>query len=305
MTKYDVQEYSNQLEKDLNLFEQWHTLIENLIDTESLEVILDILKKIVLFDLHQSKMVRIDTPKWFPATHWVTVAFAQIARNASLNDIEIILPQAQRVAEIHFSEWPNASFRFVKAPLDAGGYYLEETAQELRVVYWDIFDNRFYLDTEQFSKLVQTEAIQLGGVAALAVFQQRLTNIAKQLSEIGYDSVLPGMDNTDQDQLFMRQKELLPDVLDSLFVKAAEQQFILKKMKSADNGVEINIGEVAIQLAQSTLSEHQTEWYYKVVDENKDITIYTLFQQLPFFYKWYQTYINVVGLRDKREVFVD
>ena len=60
---------------------------------------------------------------------------------------------------------------------------------------------RLYLDTQQFAKLVQTEAIQLAGVEALTTFQKRLVAIAMQLGDIGYDIDLPGLDAAQQTAL--------------------------------------------------------------------------------------------------------
>ncbi|CAM3134906.1 hypothetical protein [Leuconostoc rapi] len=305
MNDFNIQNYSEQLKKDLTLFERWHALIKALDQTQSMSELLDILQKILDFDSHQSQMVRIANDYWFPSTHWVTVAFAKCAAWASLSQTDMALPNGQKVAELHFSEWPNATFRFMKAPLAAGGYYLEETAQNLRVLYWDIKRKRFYLDTQQFAKLVQTEAIQLAGVHALATFQKRLTAIATQLSEESYDLVLPGLSQLEQMHLKMVQEGLPTSILDSLFVNAAKQQFILKRIRDDATGVEIEVGDIELQLTQHPTNNGHEQWTYDIIDSNKEVTIYTLFQQLPFFYQWYDDHFTIVGLKDKREVFVD
>lgn len=305
MDDFNIQNYSEQLKNDLNLFERWQALIKALDQTQSMAELLDILQKILAFDSHQSQMVRIANDYWFPSTHWVTVAFAKCATWASLSQTDMVLPNGQKVAELHFSEWPNASFRFMKAPLDAGGYYLEETAQNLRVLYWDIDQKRFYLDTQQFAKLVQTEAIQLAGINALASFQKRLTAIAAQLSEESYDLMLPGLSQLEQTNLKMSQEGLSTSLLDSLFVVSVKQQFILKRIKDETIGVEIEIGDIRLQLTQHPTNNGHEQWTYDIIDSNKEVTIYTLFQQLPFFYQWYDEHFKMVGLKDKREVFVD
>ncbi|WP_367300943.1 hypothetical protein [Leuconostoc carnosum] len=305
MDNFKIENYSEQLGKDLRLFDRLHLLIDTLGTTENLIEILDVLQKILDFDSHQSKMVRIDNPFWFPDTHWVTLAFAKFAMSASLSTTVVTLPQAQKVVELHFEEWPNASFRFTKAPLAAGGYYLEETAQNLRVLYWDVVRRRFYLDAQQFATLVQTEALQIAGVEALATFQKRLTAIAEQLADADYDIVLPGSDAANQGNLVMTQKDLSADILDALFVSAAKQQFILKRIQNEQTGAEIAVGDVIIKLLQQRVDGGHAQWHYDIVDDHQKVTIYTLLQQLPFFYRWYMGNLNIVALKDKREVFVD
>lgn len=305
MDKFKTADYSAALKKDLTLFERWQLLVEALSTTTESTELLDILQKILAFDMHQAQMVRIANPFWFPSTHWVTVAFAKLSEAASLSPTTMALPQGQKVAELHFAEWPNAAFRFTKAPLAAGGYYLEETAQDLRVLYWDLNRQRLYLDTQQFAKLVQTEAIQLAGVDALTTFQKRLVAIADQLTETGYDVEVPGLDAEHQSALTMVQKDLPAHVLDSLFVTAAKQQFVLKRMQGDTSGAEISIGDVAMKLTQHRQDDGHSEWTYDIIDSNQVITIFTLLQQLPFFYRWYSDELTFVGLKDKREVFVD
>ncbi|WP_294976878.1 hypothetical protein [uncultured Leuconostoc sp.] len=305
MDKFETKLYSNQLKADLDLFNRWQVLIDALSTTDSMPELLAILQKILAFDSHQSKMVRIDNEYWFPTTHWVTIAFAKIAEQASLSPTKVVLPNAQKVAELHFAEWPNAAFRFMQAPLAAGGYYLVETAQNLRVLYWDTTHKRFYLDTNQFAKLVQTQAVQLAGLDALATFQKRLTAIASQLIEVAYDIMLPGLDAHKQVDLEMIQKDLSTNILDSLFVLAAKQQFILKRMTGEKHGAMFTIGEVSLKLTQHHINDGHEQWTYDIIDDNRIVTIYTLFQQLPFFYQWYSDHLTVVGLKNKREVFVD
>ena len=305
MDNFKTEIYSKQLKEDLNLFNRWQMLIDSLSTTEDVPELLDILQKILAFDSHQSKMVRLATDAWFPNTHWVTVVFAKFAEQASLSSTAVILPNAQKVAELHFSEWPNASFRFMTAPLAAGGYYLEETAQNLRVLYWDIAHKRFYLDTQQFAKLVQTQAAQLAGLDALATFQKRLTAIASQLRAVAYDTMLPGIDVQKQGDLPMSRKDLSTDILDSLFVLAAKQHFILKRLLDEKKGVVITISEVSLKLIAHRTNDGHEQWTYDIIDDNREVTLYTLFQQLPFFYQWYCDHVTTVGLKDKREVFVD
>jgi len=305
MDKFKTQLYSSQLKADLDLFNQLQILIDALSTTENMPESLTILQKILAFDSHQSKMVRIDNDYWFPSTHWVTIAFAKISDQASLSPSKVVLPNAQKVAELHFSEWPNAAFRFVQAPLAAGGYYLVETAQNLRVLYWDIAHKRFYLDTKQFAQLVQTQAVQLAGLDALDTFQKRLTAIASQFIEIAYDIDLPGIDGQKQVDLEMVRKDLSTNILDSLFVLGAKQQFILKRMTGEKSGAIITIGEVSLKLTTHHINDGHEQWTYDIIDDNRNVTIYTLFQQLPFFYQWYSDHLTVVGLKDKREVFVD
>lgn len=305
MHDFKTQLYSKQLKSDLKLFNRWQILIDALSVTDNMSELLEILQKILVFDMHEAEMIRLVNDYWFPTTHWVTVAFAKCANVASLSQTEIVLPQAQKVAELHFSEWPNATFRFMKAPLAAGGYYLEETSQNLRVLYWDMNRKRFYLDTQQFSKLVQTQAIQLAGLDALSIFQKRLSAIGAQLFEEEYDVVLPGIDGQKQSNLLMTEKKIPIEILDSLFVVAAKQQFILKRMQDEYNGVEITIGDVSLKLIQCDTNGGYEQWTYDIIDSNKEVTIYTLLQQLPFFYHWYTNHLKVVGLKDKREVFVD
>lgn len=305
MDNFETNQYSAQLRKDLMLFERWQVLVDALSTTTEPTELLDILQKMLAFDMHQAEMMRIANPFWFPNTHWVTVAFAKLSEAASLSDTTIVLPQGQKVAELHFSEWPNATFRFTKAPLAAGGYYLEETAQNLRVLYWDMNRQRLYLDTQQFAKLVQTEAIQLAGIEALTTFQKRLVAIAMQLGDIGYDVDMPGLDAAQQTALVMMQKDLPAYVLDSLFVTAAKQQFVLKRMQGETSGAEISIGDIALKLTQHRQDDGHSQWTYDIIDHDKVITIFTLLQQLPFFYYWYAEQLTYVGLKDKREVFVD
>lgn len=305
MNNFNLQNYREQLKTDLNLFDDFYGLIQALDQTQSMSELLDILHKILVFDSHQSQILRMTNDYWFPSTHWVTVAFAKCTNWASLSETNLALPNGQKVAELHFLEWPNATFRFVKAPLVSGGYYLEETAQNLRVLYWDIERKRFYLDTQQFAQLVQTEAIQLAGVRALSIFQKRLTAIAMQLSEEAYDLVLPGLSPLEQTNLPMNQKGLPASVLDSLFISAAKQQVILKRIKAGPTGVEFQMSGIGLQLTQHQTNNGYDQWTYDIIDSNKEVTIYTLFQQLPFFYQWYYNHFTLVGLKDKREVFVE
>lgn len=305
MDKFQIADYSAALKKDLTLFDRWQVLVAALNTTTDATELLDILQKILAFDMHQAQMVRIANDFWFPSTHWVTVAFAKLSESASLQPTTMMLPHAQKVAELHFEEWPNATFRFTKAPLAAGGYYLEETAQNLRVLYWDFNRQRLYLDTQQFAKLVQTEAIQLAGVDALTAFQKRLVAVAEQLMAVGFDIEMPGLDAEKQAGLVMVQKDLPAHVLDSLFVTAAKQQFVLKRMQGDTSGAEISLGDIAMKLTQHRQEDGHSQWTYDIIDHNQIITIYTLLQQLPFFYQWYAAQLAFVGLKDKREVFVD
>lgn len=305
MDKFQIADYSAALKKDLTLFDRWQVLVAALNTTTDATELLDILQKILAFDMHQAQMVRIANDFWFPSTHWVTVAFAKLSEAASLQPTTMMLPHGQKVAELHFEEWPNATFRFTKAPLAAGGYYLEETAQNLRVLYWDFNRQRLYLDTQQFAKLVQTEAIQLAGVDALTAFQKRLVAVAEQLMAVGFDIEMPGLDAEKQAGLVMVQKDLPAHVLDSLFVTAAKQQFVLKRMQGDTSGAEISLGDIAIKLTQHRQEDGHSQWTYDIIDHNQIITIYTLLQQLPFFYQWYAAQLAFVGLKDKREVFVD
>lgn len=305
MDKFQIADYSAALKKDLTLFDRWQVLVAALNTTTDATELLDILQKILAFDMHQAQMVRIANDFWFPSTHWVTVAFAKLSEAASLQPTTMMLPHGQKVAELHFEEWPNATFRFTKAPLAAGGYYLEETAQNLRVLYWDFNRQRLYLDTQQFAKLVQTEAIQLAGVDALTAFQKRLVAVAEQLMAVGFDIEMPGLDAEKQAGLVMVQKDLPAHVLDSLFVTAAKQQFVLKRMQGDTSGAEISLGDIAMKLTQHRQEDGHSQWTYDIIDHNQIITIYTLLQQLPFFYQWYAAQLAFVGLKDKREVFVD
>ncbi|MCT8389621.1 hypothetical protein D0501_05990 [Leuconostoc holzapfelii] len=305
MDKFQIADYSAALKKDLTLFDRWQVLVAALNTTTDATELLDILQKILAFDMHQAQMVRIANDFWFPSTHWVTVAFAKLSEAASLQPTTMMLPHGQKVAELHFEEWPNATFRFTKAPLAAGGYYLEETAQNLRVLYWDFNRQRLYLDTQQFAKLVQTEAIQLAGVDALTAFQKRLVAVADQLMAVGFDIEMPGLDAEKQAGLVMVQKDLPAHVLDSLFVTAAKQQFVLKRMQGDTSGAEISLGDIAMKLTQHRQEDGHSQWTYDIIDHNQIITIYTLLQQLPFFYQWYAAQLTFVGLKDKREVFVD
>ncbi len=305
MDKFQIADYSAALKKDLTLFDRWQVLVAALNTTTDATELLDILQKILAFDMHQAQMVRIANDFWFPSTHWVTVAFAKLSEAASLQPTTMMLPHGQKVAELHFEEWPNATFRFTKAPLAAGGYYLEETAQNLRVLYWDFNRQRLYLDTQQFAKLVQTEAIQLAGVDALTAFQKRLVAVADQLMAVGFDIEMPGLDAEKQAGLVMVQKDLPAHVLDSLFVTAAKQQFVLKRMQGDTSGAEISLGDIAMKLTQHRQEDGHSQWTYDIIDHNQIITIYTLLQQLPFFYQWYAAQLAFVGLKDKREVFVD
>lgn len=305
MDKFQIADYSAALKKDLTLFDRWQVLVAALNTTTDATELLDILQKILAFDMHQAQMVRIANDFWFPSTHWVTVAFAKLSEAASLQPTTMMLPHGQKVAELHFEEWPNATFRFTKAPLAAGGYYLEETAQNLRVLYWDFNRQRLYLDTQQFAKLVQTEAIQLAGVDALTAFQKRLVAVSEQLMAVGFDIEMPGLDAEKQAGLVMVQKDLPAHVLDSLFVTAAKQQFVLKRMQGDTSGAEISLGDIAMKLTQHRQEDGHSQWTYDIIDHNQIITIYTLLQQLPFFYQWYAAQLAFVGLKDKREVFVD
>jgi len=305
MVDFDTQVYSERLKQDLTLFNRWQILIATLGDVDETADLLEVVEKILAFDIHESTMLRIANDYWFPSTHWVTVAFARLAETASLSNTETVLPRGQKSAELHFDEWPNAAFKFVPAPLASGGFYLEETAQELRVLYWDIVHKRFYLDTQQFAKLVQTEAVQLAGVQALAIFQKRLIAIAEQLASEEFSIDLPGLAAQHQRDLVMIERELPSVVLDSLFVTAAKQQFVLKRAQGQQIGVEIAVGEIAIRLTQIFNDSGHQQWVYAIIDDNQQVTIFTLLQQLPFFYQWYIAHIDQVGLKDKREVFVE
>ncbi|GMA69287.1 hypothetical protein GCM10025879_05330 [Leuconostoc litchii] len=302
---FDSYSYSQQLKKDLDLFQRWQVLVELLSEADQAEVILDITKKILAFDVHQSEMVRVANEHWYPSTHWITVAFSKLAQMASLSSTAVILPKMQKVVEIHFEEFPNAAFRFTKAPLAAGGYYLEEISQDLRVAYWDLLNKRFYLDTVDFMKLVQTEALQIAGVDALTAFQKRLTAIVVLLEKSGYAIDITGLDAEHNNNLIMQSKDISAEVLDALFVGAAKQNFVLTLLKNKRDGVTLNIGAVSLEITQQYDNQQHAVWQYDIIDSNKCVTIYTLFQQLPFFARWYTKWFNEVGLKDKRAVFVD
>jgi len=101
------------------------------------------------------------------------------------------------------------------------------------------------------------------------------------------------------------KKDFPAYVLDSLFVTAAKQQFVLKRMQGETSGAEISIGDIALKLTQHRQDDGHSQWTYDIIDHDKVITIFTLLQQLPFFYYWYAEQLTYVGLKDKREVFVD
>ncbi|MDC2805603.1 hypothetical protein [Leuconostoc suionicum] len=302
---FDTYSYSQQLKKDLEVFQRWQVLIEALSEANQTAEILDITKKILAFDVHKSEIMRVASEHWYPNTHWIAVTFSNLAKMTSLSHTQVILPKMQKVAELHFEEFPNAAFQFTKAPLAAGGYYLEEISQNLRVVYWDIVNKRFYLDTVHFMKLVQTEAIQIAGVEALTIFQKRLTAISYLLKDNEYDIDIVGLDMTDTQNLMMQQKDLSAEILDSLFVEAAKQNFVLTLLQNDKEGAVLKIGSVSLEIIQHRDQQEHAVWQYDIIDNNKRVTIYTLFQQLPFFAKWYEKWFNEVGLKDKRAVFVD
>ncbi|MFT8755840.1 hypothetical protein [Leuconostoc pseudomesenteroides] len=302
---FDNFEYAQQLKKDLMVMQRWQVLVETLSQAETTTDILEVVDKILEFDVHEATILRVASEHWYPSTHWVTLAFAKLAGMSSLSETSVVLPQLQKVAELHFAEFPNASFRFTSAPLVAGGYYLEEISQNLRVLYWDMSRRRFYLDTNQFGQLVQTEALQLAGLPALKSFQQRLTGIADQLREVDYDVDLIGIDAKNSLDLTMRGKDLPVDVLDSLFVAAAKQHFVLKSHQGQKTGATLQIADVTLDIIQNRDEKGHSFWHYDIIDNSQDVTLYSLLQQLPFLAQWYNMWLEQVGLKDHREVFVE
>lgn len=301
---FNTKEYAQQLRKDLKVFSRFSEYITALSQSTNVTESLGMLEGILSFDSHESEMLRMDNRFWYATTHWVSVVFAQLMKSTSTLDINVLMPQGQKTTILHFKEWSNAEFRFVKAPLAAGGFYLEEDTYNLRVAYWDIYQKRFYIDTTELAMLMQSNAAQLAGVKTLLQFQQHLFLIGHQLEQLGYDTDIHYLNVNNAERLEMRQLDLTTEVFDSLFIQAAHSGFILRLLSDDQNeGAYIDFEDGRLSIIHERDQEGHSHWYYDLTHLTPDTTIFTLIQVFPFFGKWYNDWQNQVGINDHREVF--
>ncbi|MGO3363998.1 MAG: hypothetical protein ACTILO_01110, partial [Leuconostoc falkenbergense] len=87
---FDNFEYAQQLKKDLMVMQRWQVLVETLSQAETTADILEVVNKILEFDVHEATILRVASEHWYPSTHWVTLAFAKLSSMASLSETSVV-----------------------------------------------------------------------------------------------------------------------------------------------------------------------------------------------------------------------
>jgi hypothetical protein len=301
---FNTQVYADNLLANLSELTIYQQDVAAFSTSQSVEELLITVQKVMAFQLKQPHLATLSTQAVWPATHWAMMAFARILDTLGI-DYTLHEAPNQRLATLQFPQWPNAEWQFVAAPLAAGGFYLMELTQNKRLFYWDLAQKRWYLNHDDLLALVQSEAIRRAGVVATRQVQQQFQQVGVALSEVGYQVDTRLLDTQEQGHLSLVTNDLTADVLDRLFILAAQENIVLKRVEHETiSGAELYLADdVTIQIVHTRDASGQADWYYHLI--GTEDTLATVVQTQSFFAQWYNEFKEQVAVHYHDEVFVD
>ncbi|EHN59571.1 hypothetical protein [Oenococcus kitaharae] len=197
---------------------------------------------------------------------------------------------------------PNFEFIFVPAAIAAGGFYLQEANLQIRILYFDIRHQRFFIEPNGLLALFTSDIGKHLSSRQLELTVKALNDLAEVLQEDQFVLDLNIIQAENDAQLEINKADLPVAVSDRLFILAQANQVDIVAL---DDGFLLNLNSsLKLYFTQVVDRIGHAQWRFRVSDKNDSETFLSVLLKYAWLLNWYWDNIQDLQIAYRDEFFL-
>lgn len=287
-TTSQLHDFSANVKQGLLRGRKYIQLIDQLVDTDDYETLLDAATQLTVMDVN-SEYVQFPH-QYQPRDYYLLF----MGRLLEIHDNKSLVVQLnQRTGELSASLSPilgQAKFLFDLERSENGGSFFVETITKQKLCYINLERRMLRFNNRALINLFVIELAQNQDVAAETLEQAvypliAFTHYLKQ--DFGFSVDFGILDAANGTDYYLEQDGLQLTVIDRLFVKTAETDYMLVNLVNRV-GAKLQLEHnISLELGVAPGSGDSQHWSFRVDDDREAVSLFDLLIRYPLIQTWY------------------